>query len=172
MWINRKEYEELVKFKKEYEELVKLKKDAESYKLICETTEKGNRVFDNTFVAVNKYEYGHLQYEYRRLKNEYEKLIKEKETGRKQLLSKHEFKILSTILEFEGYKYITRSRDGHLALHKEFPCRHKMLDSWCSPNIKYIDHLNYLFNFIKWENEPYNIKNLLGKEYMCARVDI
>lgn len=161
MWISKKEYEELVKFKK----------DAENYKLICETTEKGNKVFDNTFVAVNRYEYKYFLHEYHRLKNEYEKLIKEKETSRKQLLSKHEFKILSTILEFEGYKYITRSRDGYLALHREFPSRHKMLDSWCSPHIKYIEHLNYLFNFIKWEDEPYNIKNLLEKEYMYVYAD-
>ena len=62
------------------------------------------------------------------------------------------------------YKWITRDCDGRdLCLHINKPERYSI--HWSSKDgYNYLIPFNNLFNFIKWEDEPYSIEELLKNE--------
>lgn len=64
----------------------------------------------------------------------------------------------------EEYKWIARDGDGALYVHDDNPERFEgeYYNNWISSESVYIVYDN-LFTFIKWEDEPYEIKDLLDE---------
>lgn len=58
-------------------------------------------------------------------------------------------------------KYITRDDCGDLEVHSNKPERN-VITWWCNGEVCYdLSAFNHLFQFIKWEDEPYKISELL-----------
>jgi len=89
----------------------------------------------------------------------------------KPTLTEDEKVILRNLKE---YKYVARDsygKGGNLVLCKEFPERNWVLIGgdgyWLENRNQFpcstLRIFNHLFQFIKWEDEPYSIKELLGE---------
>lgn len=65
----------------------------------------------------------------------------------------------------DKFKYIVRDKIGDLELYGSTPTKNDYKQWWCSVDdddeYASFDAYNHLFQFIKWEDEPYKISDLL-----------
>ena len=82
-------------------------------------------------------------------------------------LTQTEYTILREVDASWYYQYITRNKDGGLEIFEDEPHRHSVFWSTSyNRDMRYqaFDCFNHLFSFIKWEDEPYGITDLLECE--------
>lgn len=74
-------------------------------------------------------------------------------------LTEDEKVILKNIDKF--YKWVARDRDGSLYVYEEKPIRKVTYSVWSADGFFTINTFKHLFKLIKWEDDPYNIDELL-----------